>query len=137
MGASSSPLLKPLLTPGQNSTRTQSVADSSNVTTTIFAAPITVRVTLHPHSPGQGKDIFTFPFARDKHTTVKKLLDAVAGSYWDERGKPVVDLQHRPMKMHLSKKGAPELGRPVFDDGDLQCLSDIQGLGWFGRLVFE
>lgn len=121
----------------QNSTRTQSVTESNNVTTTIFAAPITVRVTLCPHSPGQDKDIFTFPFAPDRHTTVKKLLDAVAASYWDTRGKSVVDLQHRPMKMHMSKRGVPEIGGPVFDDGDLDWLNDVEGVGWFGRLVFE
>lgn len=111
-------LLETGLTNVQNSTCTKSVADSSDLIPTVFAGPIIVRCTFCTQSPGLDKDIFTFPFARDQHTTVKKLFDVVTTSYWHKRVKHVVDPQHRRMMLHLSKKGGLELGGPVFDNAD-------------------
>lgn len=101
----------------------------------MFAAPITVRVTLCSHTPPQ-RDVFTFPFARDQHTTVQKLLEAVATTYRQKRGADV-DLDQRRLLMYLSKKGMPAVGGGVGSDADMDGLSKVQGVGWFGVLIID
>lgn len=101
----------------------------------MFAAPITVRVSLCSHTPPQ-RDVFSFAFARDQHTTVQKLLEAVAATYREKRGADV-DLGRRTLSMYLSKKGVPAVGGDVESDADVDRLSKVQGVGWFGRLIVE
>lgn len=103
---------------------------------TVFTAPITVRVKLCSHVASRGgADVFKFAFARDKHTTLQKLLDGVAASYREERGEEV-DLENRRLVMHLSKKGVV-VGGVVGGDEDVMGLSGVQGPGWFGQMKFE
>lgn len=101
----------------------------------MFAAPITVRVTLCSPTPPQ-RDVFTFPFARDQHTTVRKLLEAVADTYREKRGAEV-HLDQRRLVMSLFKKGVRDVGGDVKCDKDMDGIRGVRGEGWFGVLVIR
>lgn len=102
---------------------------------TVFTAPITVRVKLCSHGPAQGEEVFKFSFAREKHTSVQKLLDGVAAAYREMRGEEI-ELGDRRLVMHLSKKGVV-VGGVVGRDEDIKDIGGVQGEGWFGQMKFE
>lgn len=103
---------------------------------TVFTAPITVRVKLCSHTPARRAEVFKFAFSRDKHTTVQKLLHAVAESYREKRGEDLGDLENRRLVMHLSKKGVV-VGGVLGADADVRGLGGVQGHGWFGQMKIE
>lgn len=99
--------------------------------------PITVRVTVCPR-PTHAEDVFTFAFARNKHNTVQKLLQAVDASYRDREGAggevDLAALGSERLMMKLSKKNGAKIGGCVERDRDVLDLSKVLGGGWFGEM---
>lgn len=99
--------------------------------------PITVRVTVCPR-PTHAEAVFTFPFARDKHTTIGALLQGVEASYRQRAdAAAAVDLAAlgaERLMMKLSKKNGARIGGSVEGDGDVRDLSGVTGGGWFGEM---
>lgn len=80
-----------------------------------------------------------FAFARDRHTTVRKLLEAVDATYRERDGGDGGDvdlaaLSEERLMMKLSKKNGAKIGGCVEGDRDVLDLSKVLGGGWFGEM---
>lgn len=116
----------------QRSNRSQNVGNRSSLMTNIPMEPITVRVTVNPRTTHL-EAIFPFTFIRDKHTTVKKLLQGVAAAY-PGRGANLTALAAEKLLMKLCTKDGDYVGGRVQSDEDLLELCAVQDGEWHGQM---